>query len=78
MEQETFKQRIILAIICCTSAIGGFLFGYDTGVIASAMLYIKTDFTLSIVQEELIIGVISLGAVGGAFAGGPISDIIGR
>ncbi|MDJ0651980.1 MAG: sugar porter family MFS transporter [Simkaniaceae bacterium] len=78
MARESLKQRIILAVICCVTAIGGFLFGYDTGVISGAILYIKQEYTLSIIQEELIISMVSLGAILGAILGGPLCDRLGR
>lgn len=37
------------------AAIGGFLFGYDTGVISGAMLPLKRQFSLSPTQEEVIV-----------------------
>ena len=60
------------------SCIGGFLFGYDTSVIAGAQLYFEddlpgiTDFTIS-----LIVSVTLAGAAIGSLMGG-ISDRIGR
>lgn len=78
MVRESLEQRIILAVISSVAAIGGFLFGYDTGVISGAILYIKQEHALSIIQEELIISMVSLGAILGAISGGPLCDRLGR
>ncbi len=41
-------------ILTALSCIGGFLFGYDTGVISGALVLITDDFPLSDLQKELI------------------------
>ena len=38
-------------ILTVFAALGGFLFGYDTGVVSGAMLLISDDFNLSDVQQ---------------------------
>jgi len=78
MAQESTIQKWLLCVISIVAAIGGLLFGYDTGVISGAILYIKKDFVITTTQEELIIGIVSLGAIFGAIAGGPLSDRLGR
>ncbi|MCB1114883.1 MAG: sugar porter family MFS transporter [Chlamydiia bacterium] len=78
MERESVKQRWILAIISAIAAIGGLLFGYDTGVISGAILFIKQEYVLTTMQEELIISMVSLGAIFGAISGGPLCDRFGR
>ena len=78
MANESVKQRWLLSLVSCVAAIGGLLFGYDTGIISGAILYIKEQYTLSIFEEELIISILSLGAVFGAIFGGNISDYYGR
>jgi SP family galactose:H+ symporter-like MFS transporter len=78
MARESTKQRWLLGIISCVAAIGGLLFGYDTGVISGAILYIKEQYAISIVEEELIISMVSLGAILGALSGGPLCDKWGR
>lgn len=78
MARESTKQRWILALISSVAAIGGLLFGYDTGVISGAILYIKEQFAVSIIEEELIISMVSCGAIFGALSGGPLSDKLGR
>ena len=67
-----------MSLISCVAAIGGLLFGYDTGVISGAILYIKQQFPISTVEEELIISMVSLGALFGALIGGRLSDHFGR
>jgi SP family galactose:H+ symporter-like MFS transporter len=54
------------------------LFGYDTGVISGAILFIKKEFSLSSTLEELVISAVLMGAIVGAAAGGKLSDRYGR
>ncbi len=78
MANESVKQRWLLCLVSCVAAIGGLLFGYDTGIISGAILYIKEQYVLSVLEEELIISILSLGAVFGAIFGGNLSDYFGR
>lgn len=78
MARESKKQIFLLFIISLTAAIGGFLFGYDTGVISAAILFIKAEYQLSSWSESLIVAIVSLGAMFGALSGGRLSDTFGR
>lgn len=60
------------------SALAGLLFGYDTGVISGAILFVRNDFLLSTVQEEVVVAAVLLGAVAGASFGGKLADHLGR
>jgi SP family myo-inositol transporter-like MFS transporter 13 len=60
------------------SAIGGFLFGYDTGVIGGANQYIEDEMNLNPLTEETVVSIAILGAVFGAIGAGPSSDHFGR
>lgn len=64
--------------IAAIAALGGLLFGYDTGVISGAELFLKTDFKLTSFTEELAVSAILIGAIIGAAGGGKLSDAIGR
>jgi sugar porter (SP) family MFS transporter len=59
-------------------ALGGLLFGYDTGVIAGAILFISEDFNTTPFLEGLIVASLLLGAMVGAGSAGPLSDRLGR
>ncbi|KAL0720555.1 hypothetical protein Bca4012_035154 [Brassica carinata] len=64
-----------------TAGIGGLLFGYDTGVISGALLYIKDDFQVvkqSSFLQETIVSMALVGAMIGAASGGWINDYYGR
>lgn len=67
-----------VTMVAGISALGGLLFGYDTGVISGAILFIQQDFALSGALEEVVISSVLLGAVVGAAVGGPLADGIGR
>jgi sugar porter (SP) family MFS transporter len=60
------------------SALGGLLFGYDIGVISGAILFIKSDFSLSPSMEEIVVSSVLLGSLVGAAVGGVLADRIGR
>jgi len=57
-------------VAAAIAAINGALFGYDTGIISGALLYIKQDFALSNFLQELVVSGVLVGAVLGAAAGG--------
>jgi MFS transporter, SP family, sugar:H+ symporter len=59
-------------------ALGGLLFGYDTGVISGAILFITKDFGLSPFMQGAIVAALLLGAMVGAALAGPLSDRMGR
>ena len=59
-------------------AIGGFLFGFDTGVISGALLFFKDDFDLSSFQQGSVVSVLLIGAMFGALGAGPLGSKIGR
>ena len=44
-------------------ALGGLLFGYDTGVISGAILFITSDFGLSPFMQGAIVAALLLGAM---------------
>jgi len=60
------------------AAIGGLLFGYDTGVISGAILFIKKQFSLSATMEEIVVSAVLVGAVFGAILGGALTSHFGR
>ena len=66
--------RIAVAV----AALGGLLFGYDTGVISGAILFIKTQFSLSSTVEEIVVSAVLVGAVIGAVIGGALTERFGR
>ncbi len=70
-------QRLVY-LATAISALGGMLFGYDIGVISGAILFIKTDFSLSPGAEEIVVSAVLLGSLVGAIAGGIIADRLGR
>ncbi|WP_414629660.1 sugar porter family MFS transporter [Corynebacterium vitaeruminis] len=60
------------------AALGGLLFGYDTGVISGALLYIQRSFELTPGQESTVTAMLLVGAAIGAFLGGRVADSLGR
>jgi len=75
-----FKNPYVLGLTF-VAGIGGLLFGYDTGVISGALLYIKDDFEVvreSYFLQETIVSMALVGAIIGATTGGWLNDSYGR
>jgi sugar porter (SP) family MFS transporter len=60
------------------AALGGLLFGYDTGVISGAVIFLTKQFGLSAFPEELVVSMVLVGAAVGALSGGRLADRFGR
>ncbi|MGW5733396.1 MULTISPECIES: sugar porter family MFS transporter [Streptomyces] len=69
--------RMVYAV-SVVSALGGLLFGYDTGIISGALLHLRQDLDLSSRQQEIVVGVILLGAMAGALLSGRLAVRHGR
>src|SRR3984957_6877749 len=68
-----------VAVSAAITALGGLLFGYDTGVVSGALLSVKKDFGgLSSFQQDLVTSLLLVGAVLGALTGGLLADWVGR
>jgi sugar porter (SP) family MFS transporter len=78
-ETPAQKVRRHVALSAAVTALGGLLFGYDTGVVSGALLFLQKDFGgLSSFQEELVTSLLLVGAVVGALLAGRVADLIGR
>jgi sugar porter (SP) family MFS transporter len=76
--RSRISATMIVASASAIAALGGLLFGYDTGVVSAALLYIAPTFGLSTVMKQVVVSSLLIGAIVGVIAGGPISDRVGR
>lgn len=60
------------------AALGGLLFGYDTGVISGALLFLTPAFHLTSTTAEIAVSAVLIGAILGAVVGGKLADAVGR
>ena len=65
-------------LIATVAALGGLLFGYDTGVISGALLFIRQVMSLSPSLQGVVVAIALAGAAIGAATAGYLSDSIGR
>ncbi len=66
------------AAIWFFGALGGILWGFDTGVISGALLYIPDDIPLSPLQQGFVVSGLLVGAMLGAGLSGRLADSLGR
>jgi major inositol transporter-like SP family MFS transporter len=74
--RRNYKRFLIRITIIST--LGGLLFGYDTGVISGALLYMRDDLHLTSFWEGFVVSSLLFAAAFGALAGGRIADRLGR
>lgn len=79
----TFNQGVspFILVLTFVASISGFMFGYDTGYISSALVSIGTDLdhkVLTYGDKEIITAATSLGALITATMAGTAADIFGR
>lgn len=79
--RKQFQQDVtpgFVYVLAAFSAMGGFLFGYDTGVISGAMLLLKKELELSPLWQELLISSTVAAAALSALLGGFLNGLLGR
>ncbi|GAB4248254.1 MAG: sugar porter family MFS transporter [Candidatus Methylacidiphilales bacterium] len=67
-----------VVLISCVAALGGFLFGYDSGVINGAVEALQEAFHASDVGSGFNVASMLLGCAAGAFLAGRVADRFGR
>ncbi|MGD8603575.1 MAG: sugar porter family MFS transporter, partial [Anaerolineales bacterium] len=77
-EPDQIRNPHFVVLAAAISALGGLLFGYDTGVISGAILFIQEEFNLGSTTEEVVVSAVLMGAIAGAAGGGRLADRYGR
>ena len=72
------KTNLQIVFISLIVALGGFLFGFDAGIISGVMSYVGPEFDLTEIQAGWVVSSPSFAAMLSMLFSGRISDIIGR
>lgn len=75
---ETTCSLLYVIFISAVAAIGGFLFGFDSGVINGTVSALGKTFNSSSVATGFNVASVLLGCALGALAAGPLADKFGR
>ncbi len=78
MKNNNTKTPGFVVVMAIVAAMGGLLFGFDTGVISGAIPFLQQDFGITDSAVELITTAGLIGAIIGALIGGNITDRLGR
>lgn len=78
METSHKPHFLHVLLISSVAAIGGFLFGFDSGVINGAVDALQKAFNSSSVGTGFNVASMLLGCAGGAFLAGTLADRFGR
>jgi len=68
----------VISKISLIAGLGGLLYGYDMGIIAAAMVFLRTAFHLSTESQSWVVSIVLVGAMAGALTGGALADGWGR
>jgi SP family sugar:H+ symporter-like MFS transporter len=72
------KSSAYVIVLSCVAAIGGFLFGFDSGVINGTVDALAKAFGTNAAATGFAVASVLLGCAAGAFGAGRLADSIGR
>lgn len=70
--------RIYTALLLFIAGMGGFLYGYDVGIIGAALLYLNKTISLTAAQESAVVAAVLAGGTVSSLVAGALADVIGR
>lgn len=73
-----YRISPFVVLVASLAAVAGILFGFDTGVISGAILFIKSDFHLTPISNGMVVAAVLLGATLGSVVSGRFADYYGR
>ncbi|XP_069740272.1 solute carrier family 2, facilitated glucose transporter member 10 isoform X2 [Narcine bancroftii] len=68
----------VLTLSSAVAFLGGLIFGYELGIISGALLELQEVFSLSCLQQEVLVSALLIGALFGSLVGGIVIDEYGR
>ncbi|XP_033516976.1 probable polyol transporter 4 isoform X1 [Nicotiana tomentosiformis] len=77
-EKGNDSSRKYVLVCAIFASLNSVLLGYDVGVMSGAIIFIQQDLKITEVQEEVLVGILSIISLLGSLAGGKTSDAIGR
>lgn len=77
-DREVASATGFVYVLAFFSALGGFLFGYDTGVVSGAMLLLKKEMNLDNLWQELVVSSTVGAAALSSLCGGALNGWLGR
>ncbi|MCP4338245.1 MAG: sugar porter family MFS transporter [Desulfobulbaceae bacterium] len=77
--QETQSGSMLYVLkVCLVAALGGLLFGYDTGVINGSLKFVQLKFQLDATMKGFVASCALMACIFGAAFAGALSDRLGR
>jgi sugar porter (SP) family MFS transporter len=73
-----YVNKAFIRRVSFIAGLGGILYGFDMGVIAAALIYVRDAFHLSTWMQEVLVIAVLIGVMIGALIGGTVADRIGR
>lgn len=78
MQNKNVNSNKYVFACAIFASLNSVLLGYDVGVMSGAIIFIQEDLHISEVQEEVLVGCLSIVSLLGSLGGGKASDAIGR
>lgn len=78
LDKKHVKTPFYVYLVAILAAVGGLLFGYDTGVVSGAMILLRSRFQLSDIMQGVVVSVTIIAAWLFALVGSKLSDRFGR
>ena len=72
------KLNFYVIMVATIAAIAGILFGFDTGVVSGAILFIRNEYHLSNLMNGVVVSAVLAGALVGSLLSGSFADYFGR